>query len=101
MFLRKSVSYNLRQKRAWHLRNRIGNMTPSADFVLEQFAIAKNLYLLGTFEKGLTIYNQQVRALNLVWAMIQTAPKAALRKVAVIGGGFAGLTAAAGLLEKG
>src|SRR5579884_3263930 len=76
-------------------------MAPSADFVLEQFTIAKNLYLLGTFEKGLTIYNQQVRALNLVWAMIETAPTSALQRVAVIGGGFAGLTAASGLLQKG
>ena len=69
--------------------------------MLEHFKIANNLYLLGTFEKGLTIYNQQVRALNLVWAMIEAAPKDALRQVAVIGGGFAGLTAAAGLLQKG
>lgn len=69
--------------------------------MLEQFTIAENLYLLGTFEKGLTIYNQQVRALNLVWAMIEEVPKEVLQRVAVIGGGFAGLTAAIGLLQKG
>jgi hypothetical protein len=76
-------------------------MAPPEKSVLEQFTIAENLYLLGTFEKGLTIYNQQVRALNLVWAMIEEVPKEVLRRVAVIGGGFAGLTAAVGLLQKG
>jgi hypothetical protein len=64
-------------------------MAPSEKSVLEQFTIAENLYLLETFEKGLTIYNQQVRALNLVWAMIEEVPKEVLRRVAVIGGGFA------------
>ena len=63
--------------------------------------IARNLYLLGTFETGLTIYNQQVRALNLVWAMTKVAPPKTLGRIAVVGGGFAGLTAAAGLLHKG
>jgi hypothetical protein len=76
-------------------------MAPTAKSVLEQFKIANNLYVLGSFEKGLTIYSQQVRALNLVWAMIEAAPKEALQRVAVIGGGFAGLTAAAGFLLKG
>jgi hypothetical protein len=48
----------------------------------------------------LTIYSQQVRALNLVWSLVQTVPEQ-LRKIAIVGGGFAGLTAAAGLLHKG
>jgi hypothetical protein len=57
--------------------------------------------LLETFEKGLTIYNQQVRALNLVWAMIEEVPKEGLRRVAVIGGGFAGLTFGSVILAVG
>jgi hypothetical protein len=69
--------------------------------VLSQFKIAECVYLLGTFETGLTIYSQQVRALNLVWSLVQTAPEHQLRKIAIVGGGFAGLTAAAGLLHKG
>jgi hypothetical protein len=69
--------------------------------VLSQFKIAESVYLLGTFETGLTIYSQQVRALNLVWSLVETAPEHQLRKIAIVGGGFAGLTAAAGLLHKG
>ncbi len=82
-----------------------GNNLPktgsSAGAVLKRFRVSNNLYVLGTFETGLTIYNQQVRALNLVWAMTESAPLKALRRVAVVGGGFAGLTAAAALLHKG
>lgn len=67
---------------------------------LNRFRLAGDVYLLGSFEKGLTIYSQQVRALNLAWALIEGAPNK-LGRVAVVGGGFAGLTAAAGLLKKG
>ena len=78
--------------------------TPSATNpkdVLEEFRLVDNIYLLGTFERNLTIYDQQVRALNFVWSLIEPDPKKAPKNVAVIGGGFAGLTAAAGLLTKG
>jgi hypothetical protein len=68
---------------------------------LDRFRLAPDLYLLGSFEKGLTIYSQQVRALNLAWALIEAAPQRSLRRIAIVGGGFAGLTAAAGLLKKG
>jgi len=69
--------------------------------VLATFKLADNIYVLGCLEKGLTIYTQQVRALNLVWSMIGAAETASLQRVAIVGGGFAGLTAAAGLLKKG
>lgn len=39
--------------------------------VLRQFKLAGRVYMLGTFETGLTIYNQQVRALNLVWSLVE------------------------------
>jgi hypothetical protein len=68
---------------------------------LNSFRLAGDVYLLGSFEKGLTIYSQQVRALNLAWALIEAAPKNSLGRVAIVGGGFAGLTVAAGLLKKG
>ena len=73
----------------------------SARETLNRFRLAGDVYLLGSFEKGLTIYSQQVRALNLAWALIEAAPKNSLGRVAVVGGGFAGLTVAAGLLKKG
>lgn len=75
--------------------------TPSPKTVLKSFKLTDGVYLLGCLEKGLTIYRQQVRALNLVWSMVNAAPKESLQRVAVVGGGFAGLTAAAGLLKKG
>jgi hypothetical protein len=62
----------------------------------------RNQFIVGTFERGITFYRQQVRALNLVHAM--TAPRKGKKsapfkpgaKIAVIGGGAFGLTAAAG-----
>jgi hypothetical protein len=75
------------------------NLSPEA--LLDRFRLSNNIYLLGSFEPSLTIYKQQVRALNLVWSMIEALPPAKLGRVAVIGGGFAGLTAAAALLHKG
>ena len=75
--------------------------TYSAETLIKRFRIYRDLYLLGTFENGLTIYDQQIRALNLVWSMVQALPAKKLGSVAVVGGGFAGLTAAAGLLHKG
>jgi hypothetical protein len=55
-----------------------------------------------------TVFSQQIRALNLVWALIETElipsgspmPVAPRRKVGIVGGGFSGLTVAAGLLKK-
>ena len=69
--------------------------------VLSKFKIADRVYILGTFETGLTIHSQQVRALNLISSIVEAAPESELGNVAIVGGGFAGLTAAAGLLHKG
>jgi hypothetical protein len=78
---------------------RTGILSPKQ--VLERFRIAPNVYLLGSFEMALTIYNQQARALNLAWSMVESKSPETLQSVAIVGGGFAGLTAAAGLLHKG
>ncbi|AHG49908.1 hypothetical protein RLEG12_03190 (plasmid) [Rhizobium leguminosarum bv. trifolii CB782] len=70
------------------------------------------LYLVGTFDNGVTVLSQQVRALNLIYALVEAGvvpathagsvpPVKFQRKVAIIGGGFAGLSIAAGLLSKG
>jgi hypothetical protein len=70
--------------------------------VLEYFRLVDNVYLLGTFERNLTIYHQQVRALNFVWSLIKSNSREDVpNDVAIVGGGFAGLTTAAGLLRKG
>jgi hypothetical protein len=67
----------------------------------ETFQVVPGLFLIGSLERGVTVYNQQVRAHNLVWALweIQNAEKRKIRRVAIVGGGIAGLTAAAGFLS--
>jgi hypothetical protein len=66
------------------------------------FRVRDGLYLLGALERGVTLYNQQVRAHNLVWALweLDRAKRRKLGRVAIIGAGAAGLTAAAGLLAR-
>src|ERR1700689_3117948 len=64
--------------------------------VLRQFKLAGRVYMLGTFETGLTIYSQQVRVLNLVWSLVEAAPENELRNIAIVGGDFAGKLATVG-----
>ncbi|WJI76984.1 MULTISPECIES: FAD/NAD(P)-binding protein [unclassified Mesorhizobium] len=63
------------------------------------------LYLIGSFDRRVTVLAQQTRALNLAWAMIETeivpTRTTTTSRVAVVGAGFAGLTFAAALLRKG
>lgn len=68
---------------------------------LRSFELVENVYALGVMERGVTIYNQQVRAHNLTWAISQAAPpKEPPSSFAIIGGGIAGLTTAACLADK-
>jgi hypothetical protein len=53
-------------------------------------------YVLGSFARHQTLYSQQVRALNLVAALWKTKNMTSESRVAVVGGGAAGLMAAAG-----
>lgn len=61
------------------------------------FSLTKGIYVLGSFERGVTVYNQQVRAHNLVWALWEIANFSGdlRQRIAIVGGGIAGLTAAA------
>ena len=61
------------------------------------FRIREGLYLIGSLERGVTVYGQQVRAHNLVWALwkLQKKPATEVVDLAIVGGGMAGLTAAA------
>lgn len=69
---------------------------------LSQYEISNtNAYALGVFQPGITVYNQQLRSLNILHAMVQTNTITANDKIAVIGGGIAGLTFAAGALKLG
>ncbi|WP_174278266.1 FAD-dependent oxidoreductase [Sphingomonas bacterium] len=74
-----------------------------AERIEQEYWITDGLYLLGSVAQGLTVFDQQVRAHNLAWALWRLlegdGPDSALR-VAIIGGGIAGLTVAACLLAR-
>jgi radical SAM superfamily enzyme YgiQ (UPF0313 family) len=55
---------------------------------------AKDVYVLGCFENRVTLFSQQARALNLVYALSAQGVLNSNTRLAVIGGGAAGLTAA-------
>ena len=93
---------------------------PSPHDVLSTYgATDGRLFTVGTYDVGITVHSQQVRALNLAWSLVETRtlvteadvegesgsskPERAKepQRVAIIGGGFAGLTLAAALIKKG
>ncbi|MBV8376473.1 MAG: NAD(P)-binding protein, partial [Verrucomicrobia bacterium] len=59
------------------------------------------VFAIGCFARYVTLYSQQVRALNLIRALLATAVIARGKKLAVIGAGASGLTAAAAAAVKG
>jgi hypothetical protein len=77
-----------------------------AKVVEESFRVQPGLYLIGSLERGLTVYNQQLRAHNLVWSLWELREHIHRRNdikvchVAIVGGGIAGLTAAACFLSR-
>jgi hypothetical protein len=82
----------------------------AASRVLDTYRLGNHpVYVVGTFDKGITVFSQQVRALNLAWALVSSGtlpcrdgdPDDSRTRVAVVGGGFAGLTLTAALVKKG
>lgn len=59
------------------------------------------VYVLGCLARYVTVYAQQVRALNLVDSLAKSGLLSLHSRVAVIGGGIAGLTAAAATAVRG
>lgn len=59
------------------------------------------VFVCGCFERWVSIQLQATRGHNLAWALIETQRLRAGQRAAVIGGGFAGLAAAAALGRKG
>ena len=59
------------------------------------------VFILGSLERRVTLYSQQVRALNLIHALFTTERLKEGQRVAVLGGGAAGLTASAGAALRG
>lgn len=74
-------------------------MTPRN--ILDHMRLDEGLYVIGCFERRVTLYSQQVRALNLAFALHHEGLLTQQSSVAVIGGGAAGMTAAAGIATKG
>jgi hypothetical protein len=72
----------------------------TASQVIRTYEAVPGVMVLGSLSDGVTVYKQQVRALNLATALVQraVASKKPLGRVAVIGGGIGGLTLVAGLL---
>jgi hypothetical protein len=88
-----------------------GNEDPMRILAASQVP-GKPLYIVGTFDTGVTVLSQQTGALNLAWALIESSivPALAPRQnltdkpkinIAIVGAGFAGLSVAGGLIKKG
>lgn len=71
--------------------------TPTPPDYLAVTSLTDDIFLIGLLDKGVTIFSQQVRALNLIWALDHVGRLSTARKIAVVGGGIAGLTAAMAL----
>jgi HAD superfamily phosphoserine phosphatase-like hydrolase len=71
--------------------------------VIELMAVPgkTGVYVLGSFARYATLYSQQVRALNLIYALNKTKKLGVNKTVAIIGGGAAGLTAAVAAARVG
>ena len=59
------------------------------------------VYILGCLERRVTVYSQQVRALNLVYALMEESKIGAGDTLAVVGAGIGGLTVAAAAATLG
>src|SRR5262249_29710516 len=64
------------------------------------YRVQSGVYLIGSLERGVTVYNQQLRAHNLVWALCELRDEMEIKRVAIVGEGIAGLTAAACFLSR-
>jgi len=59
------------------------------------------IYVIGTLDRRITLYNEQVRALRVARAILEEQVVGPDSKVAVIGGGGAGVSTAIALASKG
>lgn len=74
-----------------------GGLSNAEVIASARVSTAPSVYVLGCLEERVTLYSQQVRALNLVSALVDEGIIKSKSKVAIIGGGAAGITAAAAL----
>ncbi|HEX7843414.1 MAG TPA: FAD-dependent oxidoreductase [Kofleriaceae bacterium] len=71
--------------------------------VLEGMEVSgwQGIYVLGCIDRRVTVYSQQVRALNLAAALMAAGRVKADEPIVIVGAGAAGLTCAAGLRRLG
>jgi hypothetical protein len=72
-------------------------MTPAMVIAASVVPGTKSVFFIGCFESRVTLFAQQVRALNLVDALLDQGVVRDTGRVAIVGGGAAGITAAAAL----
>lgn len=72
-------------------------MTPDEIIAAAKVPNTNSMFVLGCLESRVTVYAQQVRALNLVDSIIERDLVRSNGRVAIIGGGAGGLTAAAAM----
>src|SRR5713101_696522 len=78
------------------LRGRPSVIMDPVKFLRQYYKVSgyPGVYVLGCFARHVTLYSQQVRALNLIFALHRAGEIGPGTKIGVIGGGAAGLTAA-------
>lgn len=69
--------------------------TPESYLSIVEPEFGSNRFSLVAGEKGITVYKQQVRALNLLYAMHETRRLKRNSEIAIIGAGVSGITATA------
>lgn len=74
-------------------------MTPEEIIAEARIPGTQSVLVLGSFEKRVTVYAQQVRALNLADAILAEGLARVRGKIAIVGGGAAGITAAVALAK--
>lgn len=80
--------------------NAPGSPTPSIPTPLDYLDVTSlndGIFLIGSLDSGVTIFNQRIRALNLICALDRVDRLRSASDIAVVGGGIAGLTAAMAL----
>lgn len=83
------------------MKTKDGLSDPSSFLESARPFAAENRFILGTFERGVTVYRQQIRALNLVYSLVEARDSDGRSiippgcRIVVIGGGAFGTTVAA------
>ena len=69
--------------------------------LLNRLRVFEDIYYIGGFRPPITFLSQQHRALNLIWALLETHYDFTGKSIAVVGAGLAGLTVASALRVLG